>query len=134
VLTDDISGYFERYGWRFEKRDTSLFRTGFVGDSGGYDIWVRVTEGWVCFTINPYVEKPAHGPHGAMVLSTLLRANHELNLAKFALDEDGDIALSVELPSAGFGYAQFSDGLTAIAHYADEQRASMLEAAAMESP
>jgi hypothetical protein len=134
VISDELPGYFERYGWAFEKRDATLFRTGFVGETSGFDIWVRLTDGFVGFTINPYLPKPEQRPHGAVVFAALLSANHELNLAKFSLDEDGDIALSVEMPAADFGYSQFNDGLTAIAHYADAQRERLLAAAAMEIP
>jgi hypothetical protein len=57
---------------------------------------------------------------GPALLHVLLRANHDLNLAKLGLDRDHDVCLSVEMPADGFGYSQFADALMAIAHYADE--------------
>lgn len=101
-----------------------------MGDSGQYEIWVRSADPWVYFTINPYLEKPLSGEaHSVAVLDLLLRANHDLNMAKFAVDGDGDVSLSVELPTEGFGYSQFADALTAISHYADAYKNRFDEAA-----
>lgn len=127
LSAEDLVSFFDTYGWKYERRDASVYRTGFVGESGHYDIWLKVTEAWVYFSINPYVPRPSQG-HGAETLQALLRANHELNLAKFALDDDGDLSLSVEMPSDGFCYSHFSDALTALAHYADDYRARIDDA------
>ena len=127
---EDISGFFDTYGWDYERREDTIFRTGFVGETGHYDIWIRITEAWIYFTINPYVEKRSGKRHGHGTLVELLRANHELNLAKFAVDEDGDVLLSVELPADGFCYAHFADALTALSHYADDYRGRFDEAVA----
>jgi hypothetical protein len=119
---DDIAGFFERYGWRFDRRRNDLYRTGFAGETGQYEIWVRHAEPWVYFTINPYIPRMAEKPHRRNVHRALLRANLDVNMAKFAIDSDGDVALSVELPARGFFYSHFSDALTALSHYADEYR------------
>ena len=118
----ELQGYFTRYGWQFERRTDELFRTGFVGDTGHYEVWLRTTENWVFFTINPYLKKPKASDFEADVFEHMLRLNHEVNLAKFLVDDDGDIALSVELPRDGFQYSHFADALTALSHYADEHR------------
>lgn len=125
---DDIAEFFQTYGWHFERPSDGLFRTGFVGDSGHYEIWIRITDDWIYFTISPFFAA-AEGEVSAAVLTLLLRANHDLNLAKFALDEDGDVVLAVELPRAGFSYSHFADALTALSHYADQWRAPFEEAA-----
>ena len=122
-------GFFDSYGWRYERRDPGVFRTGFRGDTGPYDIWLKLTEAWVYFAINPYVPRPDEG-HGPATLLALLKANHDLNLAKFALDEDGDLVLCVELPAEDFHYSHFVDALTALAHYADDYRPRIEEALA----
>jgi len=126
---DDLAGFFASYGWRFERRDPRVFRTGFRGSTGPYDVWLKVTETWVYFAINPYVPKPEAG-HGPCLLEAILKANHDLNLAKFALDEDGDVLLSVELPAEDFCYSHFADALTALSHYADDYRPRLEEALA----
>jgi len=120
VVSEDLPGYFDVYGWRYERRESRVFRTGFVGENGAWDIWVTASELLVVFLISPYVERPEGIAPGAPLLRALLKANHELNLAKLGIDDDHDVCLSVEMPADGFGYSQFSDALTALAHYADE--------------
>lgn len=120
MLSEDIPGFFDRYGWRYERRDPTIYRTGFVGEAGAWDVWVRSSTSLVIFVISPFVARPADVTPGPFLLRALLKANHEMNLAKFAIDDDDDVSLAVELPAEGFGYAQFADALTALAHYADE--------------
>ena len=122
VTAEEVGSFFDAYGWQYERRDSAVFRTGFSGESGHYDIWLKVTDAWVYFAINPYVPLPAGGEHGETTLQVLLKANHELNLAKFAVDDEGDVLLSVEMPSEDFGYVHFAEALTALAHYADDYR------------
>lgn len=129
VEGDDIAEFFETYGWRFERPSEGLFRTGFQGDFGHYEIWIRVSEDWVYFTISPYFQAPEGEPISDVILALLLRANYDLNLAKFTLDEDGEVQLTVELPREGFSYSHFADALTALSHYADQWRPTFEEAA-----
>lgn len=119
---DEIPGFFDQYGWRFERRGLDLFLSGFSGESGRYEIWVRVADPWIYFTINPYVPKPDGREHPSNMHALILQANHQLNMAKFALDSDGDVSLSVEMPTEGFTYSHFADAMTALSVYADEYR------------
>ncbi len=132
MSSDDLIDFFSRYGWQYERRRSDLFRTGFVGDHGQFEIWVRYAEPWIYFTINPFVDREDEQAHQSPVLDLLLRANHALNMAKFALDNDGDVSISVELPTEGFGYSQFADALTALSHYADAYRPLFEDAARVE--
>lgn len=120
MLSDVLPDFFDQLGWRYERRKPGEFLTGFSGDNGSWDIVVRVTDLVVTFTIVPYVERPAGAPPGTGLLHTILRANHDLNLAKLGLDRSHEVCLSVEMPADGFGFSQFADALMAIAHYADE--------------
>lgn len=122
TAADVIPAYFDSYGWNYVRQEASVYRTAFTGETGRYDIWLKVTDHWVYFSINPYVPKPEGQQHGEGTLQLVLRANHEVNLAKFAVDDDGDVLLSVELPAEGFCYTHFCDALTALAHYADGYR------------
>ncbi len=128
MVSDALPSYFDQFGWRYERRHPGEFLTGFSGDHGSWDVVVRVSDLVVTFTIAGYVELPAGSLPGPALLHALLRANHDLNLAKLGLDRDHDVCLSVEMPADGFGYAQFADALMAIGHYADELK-GRLEAA-----
>jgi hypothetical protein len=128
VEVEDIEDFFAIYGWQFERRSEGLYRTGFVGDFGHYEIWIRVSDAWVYFTISPYYRAPEGETVSDVILALLLRANYDLNLAKFTLDEDGEVQLTVELPREGFAYSHFADALTALSYYADQWRPTFEEA------
>ena len=127
----DIESYFERYGWTCERVDTHTFRTGFRGDNGSFAAMVRVTDHWVVFTINPYL-RPPDGGWGLASLRTLALANQTINMAKLGIDEEGDVFLTVELPSEGFTYSHFSDAMTTVTHFADGFIVPLLQARAID--
>lgn len=120
MVADELPGFFDLYGWRYERREPTVFRTGFAGDIGSWDIWVKVSDSFIVFLISPYAARDTDTHAGPVLLRALLQANHELNLAKLGIDDDLDICLSVEMPADGFTYVHFSDALTALAHYADD--------------
>jgi hypothetical protein len=130
VLADELPGYFDLYGWRYERRESTVFRTGFAGEIGSWDIWVKVSDQLVVFLISPYAARDTETQPGPTLLRMLLQANHELNLAKLGVDDDLDICLSVEMPAESFAYTHFSDALTALAHYADEFKVRVDDAVA----
>jgi len=131
TLSTQLGRYFDEYGWQFEKNNDTLFRTGFVGDTGQYDIWIRTTEHWIYFMIHPFIDPVTHPAARVAVARTLLHANFTINMAKFAMDEAGEVSLSVELPIDGFSYSHFADALTAISHYADDHKQAFEDAAAI---
>lgn len=129
---DHLERYFERYGWSFERLDELTYRTGFRGQHGAFAALVRVTDHWVIFTINPYVEAPEAG-WGLASLRALALANQAINMAKIGLDQDGDVFMTVELPSEGFEYSHFSDAMTTVTHFADSFLVPLLQARAIDA-
>ena len=61
----------------------------------------------------------------------LLRLNREINLAKFAIDDDDDVVLTVELPTEEARYVSMKDALEALAYYADRHRRALCLAIAI---
>ena len=44
---EDLGPFFESYGWKYERREPSIFRTGFVGETGSaptFTVEVRDTQ------------------------------------------------------------------------------------------
>ncbi len=115
-----IHEYFATYGWRYEYEEGSAtWHTGFRGDSSSFNIFVHLTDNWLYFTICPFVNAPTDRECEHKLHLYLLRLNNAINMAKFAIDGDGDVVLSVELPSENLDYSEFADGLNAISFYAD---------------
>ena len=125
VTPEKLEGYFEQYGWTFERVDESDFRTGFRGDVSSFRILVRIAGEWVYFSIAPFVVAPQDPECERKLYKRLLRLNQEINMAKFTVDGDGDVILTVELPSENLDYSEFSDALGALAYYADDDYAQV---------
>jgi len=120
LTVEVLEEYFERFNWTYERVGDSDFRTGFRGDVSQFRIVIRLAGDWVYFSIAPFVVAP-HDPECERKLyRRLLKLNHEMNMAKFTVDQDGDVILTVELPSENLDYSEFSDALGALAYYADD--------------
>jgi hypothetical protein len=122
-----IEDGFKRFGWSYERLDDDTFRTSFRGKNASFIALVRVTEHWVVFTVNPYVQGPVGG-FGPVALKLLASGNQQGNLVKLGIDDDGDSFMNVELPAEGFSYPQFQAALTALGHFADAMILQILQA------
>jgi hypothetical protein len=130
VTPEVVDGYFEQYGWSYTRDEgSSDWTTGFRGDVANFRIFVKLTENWVYFTIIPFVIGPQDSERRARLHWHLLRLNRDINMAKFALDEDDDVVLTVELPSENLDYSEFSDAINALCYYADDTYLEMLNLA-----
>jgi hypothetical protein len=128
---DDLKGWFGRYGWSYEAIDDITFRTGFRGKNASFVALVRITDFWVVFSINPLVKAPTAG-FGEAGLRALAMANHQANLAKFGVDDEGDAFINVELPTEGFTWAHFQAAIGALAEFADGLIVPLLQARAID--
>jgi hypothetical protein len=129
---ETIDGYFNQYGWTFQRIDDHNWRTGFRGDVASYTIRIRIWEtgnsSWIYFTIVPFAVAPKKECWPRLYYY-LLRANHEMNAAKFYVDPDNDVVLSVELPADSLDFSEFKRALDALSWYADEHYLAVLNLA-----
>ena len=125
IAADTIKEYFDQYGWTYEQVNETDFRTSFRGDVAVFRIYVRVSGSWVYFSIAPFVLTTQDPKCELKLYKHLLKLNHEINMAKFTVDEDGDVLLTVELPSESLDYSEFSDALGALSYYADDNYAQI---------
>ncbi len=130
VTPETIDGYFREYGWTFHRPEgTRDWQTAVRGDVAVFRIAVRLTDNWVFFTIVPFVLGPREPQCAERLYRHLLRLNRDITLAKLALDEDGDVLLTVELPAEALTYEAFCDALGALAYYADDTYVELLNLA-----
>ena len=121
VSAETIKEYFDRYQWNYEQLDETHFLTGFDSEVADvFTIYVTLASNWVYFAIAPLVEAPENPECERGLYRHLLRLCQEINMAKFSVDSDGDVILTVELPRENLDYSEFSDALGALSFYADE--------------
>src|SRR5262245_11226625 len=102
----------------FERIDPATWRSSFHAESKSFRFFVRLTESWTFFTIVPFVRAPEDTAATHRLHRQLLRLNREINMAKFAIDDEGDVVLTVELPTENLDASEFRDAIDALAFYA----------------
>jgi hypothetical protein len=121
VTAETIESYFKEYQWSYERLDDTHFLSGFDSEvTDTFPIFVTLTPSWIYFAIVPFVKAPQDPECERVLHGHLLRLCQEINMAKFSVDPDGDVILTVELPRENLDYSEFSDALGALSYYADQ--------------
>ncbi len=129
-LIEKIHQHIDRYGWSYEyDPESRTWHSGFRGKANNFNIFVHLTENWLIFSIAPLVNAPEESVCEQRLHKHLLQLNFIINMAKFSLDEDGDVVLTVELPTENLDYSEFADGLNALSYYADTHYLEILNVA-----
>lgn len=90
---------------------------------GPLSVHVRLSENWLCLSIEPRTPSPADPATRSTLYERLLRANRELELAKFCLDESGEVMLAVELPTENLDSSEVAEAVEALARCAKRHAA-----------
>ncbi len=135
VSSESIEEFFRHDGWHFERLsegNVPTWRSGFRGEVAPFRFYVRLTENWVFFIISPFVLTPKSTASTALLYQRLLQLNQDMTMAKFALDSDDDVVLTVEFPSQSLKYAEFKDALDVLSYYADRHYLEVINLAQRE--
>jgi hypothetical protein len=115
----NLAAYFRRYAWAAEELDPDLWRASFFTDRElEFDLYVMLGEAWVHFAVSPFAPRPEPACLPRLAAG-LLRLNQQIQLAYFALDEEGDVNLLATLPRHGFVYRHFELALDALVGYTE---------------
>jgi hypothetical protein len=119
ISPETIEQYFQQYQWSYTRSSTNTWITGVRTSVSSFRIFIRISDHWIYFVINPFVVAPPDEEDRMRLYYHVLRLNLDMNMAKFGLDSDGDVFLAVELPTENFTYSHFSDALNGISHHAE---------------
>ena len=107
-------------GWPCDQINEDTYRSHFRGKRASFPFFVRIDPaGYVCFAIVPFLKSPEKQERSAKLYGRLLELNQSLLMAKFSIDDDLDIVLSVEYPFAQLDRSEFDDALDVLSYYAD---------------
>ncbi len=76
---------------------------------------------YATFAVIPFAKLPPDET-GDLLADRLLEFNREMNLAKFSVDEDGDVILSVEYPLRDLDPSEVRDAIDVLSFYAEKYR------------
>ncbi len=128
---DEVRTCLEKDGWPVDPLSNATLRSRFRSGDRVFPLFVHVEEatrgddrdvGYATFAVIPYGQLP-DGPRGDALAEQLLVLNREMNLAKFSVDEDGDVVLSVEYPLADLDPSEVRDVMDVLSFYAEQYRA-----------
>lgn len=107
-------------GWLCHRISEDTFRGTFQGRSSAFPYLVRLDPaGFIVFAIVPYLRSPDAADLCDALYLRLLQLNQEFMMAKFSIDDDLDIVLSVEYALAELDRSEIHDALNALSYYAD---------------
>lgn len=92
---------------RFGKRGRIFPVRAFVDESG-----------LLCLAIVPFCTSPTDPERALPFFRRMLELNHELLMAKLAIDDDLDVFLEVEYPVADLDASEVKDAVDVLVHYA----------------
>ncbi len=117
---EEILSYLQANGWPLERLSDSTARSAFSGSTRSFPFFVHVDPVFITLAAVPFVRLPSDEPAAKRLMDRLLHLNREINLAKFSVDDDGDVVLSVEYPLANLDASELRDALDALCYYADQ--------------
>jgi hypothetical protein len=143
MTLDELRICLEKNGWPVDVVSEVTLRSRFRAGGRVFPLFVhlepddrsaltpdqRAGPTYATFAVIPYARLPADDGGDALV-DRLLVLNREMNLAKFSVDEDGDVILSVEYPLADLDPSEVRDAVDMLSFYAEKYRVEIHEATA----
>lgn len=118
----------ETLGWNAERHDERTFRCVHDTTEGELVVFVRLDDNWLIASVVPFLR--TRGDNSFELARWLLRMNRDMYQTKFAYDEDGDVVLTVELPTESLDPSEIRTALSDLVAHATRHRATLREASA----
>ena len=117
---DEIRACLTADGWPVEVLSETAMQSKFRGKARIFPMLIHVDGTFVTFAVLPYARAPEDPDDAEDLLRRLLHLNRQMNLAKFSLDEDDDVVLSVEYRLADLDPSEVRDAVDVVSFYADK--------------
>lgn len=119
--------HIEALGWELERRSEDTFRSAHDAEGSTLNVYLRLHEHWLIASVVPFLNTKGDNPFE--LSRWLLRMNRDMPMSKFAYDEDGDVVLTVELPTENLDPGEIRQALEGLLSSAREHRATLRAAA-----
>ena len=123
-----LERHLEALGWSWKPHGERTLRAQHDTAEGEINVYVRLGDNWLIASVVPFL--PTRGKITFELSRWLLRQNRDMFQAKFAYDEDGDVVLTVEMPTESLDFAEIRVALTELVENAVRHRATLRAAAA----
>ncbi len=114
-----------------DRINNDTWRSCFRGKASYFPFYVRVDQQgrFVTFAVVPYLRSPEPAAKAEVLYARLLELNQQVMMAKFSIDDDLDVVLTVEYPTDDIDASEFRDALDVLSFYADRHFAELAELA-----
>jgi hypothetical protein len=117
---EQILEYLQANQWPVERLSGNSARSRFAGKTRSFPFFVHADTTYLTLLCVPYARLPGEESRANALMDRLLGINRELMLAKFAVDDDGDVVLSVEYPLGDLQASELRDALNVLSFYAEK--------------
>lgn len=93
----DVTRLFELFGWKYQQRDDHTLLAGFRGKHADFPLIARFNDQWLSLTVAHFLP-PVPAAAETNVLRRLLELNGRTTLVRLALDEQGEVMLTADVP------------------------------------
>src|SRR5512132_2893516 len=122
----ELRACLEKDGWPIEDVSEMTLRSCFRGGGRMFPVFIYREPEHVTFAVIPFLRLPEDDEAaGEAIVDRLLRLNREMNLAKFSVDEDGDVVLSVEYRLEDLDPSEVRDAIDVLSFYAEKYQPEM---------
>ena len=122
----ELRACLEKDGWPIEDVSETTLRSCFRGGGRMFPVFIHREPEHVTFAVIPFLRLPEDDEvTGDAIVDRLLRLNREMNLAKFSVDEDGDVVLSVEYRLEDLDPSEVRDAIDVLSFYAEKYQPEM---------
>lgn len=123
VDSETVEALLTEGGWSYERLAGDTWRSHARGLGGDFPFMIHLDgQGFINFAVVPFVKSPEERDACERLYARLLSLNHQLLMAKFSIDQDLDVVLSVEYPTAELDASEFRDAVDVLTYYADRYR------------
>jgi hypothetical protein len=107
-----LGKHLKAIGWHAARFGPDTYRTVHETPEGAVDVYMRLSENWIVASVVPFLA--TRGEVTFELSRWLLRMNRDTLQTKFAYDEDGDVILTVELPTESLDHSELRAALEAL--------------------
>ena len=123
-----LGRHLDTLGWVAVPHGERTWRCVHDTPEGDLDVFVRLTENWVIGSIVPFLQ--TRGGNSFELTRWLLRQNRDMFQAKFGIDDDGDVVLTVEVPTESLDFSELRSAFESLVHHGTKLRAVLRAASA----
>lgn len=124
---EEVRTWLEKDGWPIEVISEVTLRTRFKGAGRVFPLFIYQEPLFITFAVIPFARVPEDPYDAEVLMKRLLKLNREINMAKFSIDEDGDVLLSVEYRIENLDPSEVRDAVDVLAFYTEKHHVEVFE-------